>query len=100
VLHGDDLPREKLREAVARELRRVVVLSDVPHGPAAENGVVTVTYRRAAGELAVTWDGPKRGTVSRIIPTRKSPDDVIADAALLAANLAQSEADDVVAPAP
>src|SRR4051812_23851541 len=79
VLHGDELPREKLRDGVAREMRRVVVLSDVPHAPAANGGVVTVTYRRAAGELAVTWDGPKRGTVSRIIAARRSDDDVVLD---------------------
>lgn len=97
VVHGDELPREKLRAAVARELHRDVVLGDTP---SSSSGVVTVTYRRAAGELAVTWDGPKRGTVSRIIPARKKEDDVVADASLLAANLALSEADDVVAPAP
>jgi hypothetical protein len=96
VLHGDDLPREKLRDAIARELHRVVVLSDTPHAPASNGGMVTVTYRRAAGELAVTWDGPKRGTVSRIIAARKSAGDVVLDASLLAANLAQTEADDVV----
>ena len=99
VLHGDALPREKLREAVARELRRVVVLEDVPHAPATNSGVVTVTYRRAAGELVVTWDGPKRGTVSRIVAARKSEDEVVDDASLLAANLAQTEADDLVGPA-
>ncbi|MDB4938596.1 MAG: hypothetical protein JWP87_5568 [Labilithrix sp.] len=99
VVHGDDLPREKLRDAIARELHRVVVLSDTPHGPASSGGIVTVTYRRSAGELAVTWDGPKRGTVSRIIAARKSEADVVQDASLLAANLAQTEPDELVAPA-
>lgn len=95
VVHGDELPREKLRAAMARELHREVAFADAPP---ANGGIVTVTYRRSAGELAVTWDGPKHGTVSRIVPTRKAEDDVIADASLLAANLAQSEADDVVTP--
>ena len=69
VVHGDELSLEKLRAAVARELHREVASANA--SPPANGGIVTVTYRRSAGELAVTWDGPKLGTVSRVIPARK-----------------------------
>jgi hypothetical protein len=91
LVHGDDLPRERVREAIERELGRKVVW----HGD--NTGVVTVTYRKAEGELAVTWDGEKR-TVSRVITARPATDDVIVDAALLAGNLARDEAEELVPP--
>lgn len=95
VVHGDELPREKLRDAIASELHRPVVLADQASG-----GVVTVTYRRSAKELAVTWDGPKHGTVSRVIAARARIDDVTADAVLLASNLARDEVEEIVGPPP
>ncbi len=95
VVHGDELPREKLRDAIASELGRPVVLAD-----RSTAGVVTVTWRRSAKELAVTWDGPKHGTVSRVIAARARIEDVTADAALLASNLARDEVEDILGPPP
>lgn len=95
VVHGDELPREKLRDAIASELGRPVVLAD-----RSTAGVVTVTWRRSAKELAVTWDGPKHGTVSRVIAARTRIEDVTADAALLASNLARDEVEDILGPPP
>jgi len=96
LVHGDDLPRERLRDLVAKELGKPVSLSAA--GGGAAGGVVTVTYRQAAKELAVTWDGPKRGTVSRVISAPAKVDDVVRDAAMLAGNLARDEADELVTP--
>ncbi|MBX3261169.1 MAG: hypothetical protein KF782_15905 [Labilithrix sp.] len=99
---GDELPRERLRDRLADELGRPVALS----GPedtgreAPAGGVVTVTYRRSSRELAVTWDGPKRGTVSRVVSAPPDVDGVVRDAAMLAGNLARDEADELYAPPP
>jgi hypothetical protein len=93
VVRGDDLPREKLRDAIAKELGRPVILDD---GAAVSTNVVTITYRESEAELAVTWDGAKRGTVSRVVPARPKRADVIVDAALLAGNLVRDEADELV----
>jgi hypothetical protein len=97
LVHGDELPRERLRDAIANELHKPVALSGAG---VATNGVVTVTYRQSARELAVTWDGPKRGTVSRVVSAPSKIDDVVRDAAMLAGNLARDEAEDLVAPVP
>lgn len=94
VVRGDPLPTEELRTAVARELARPVVLSG-----AAAGGVVTVTYRASARELAVTWDGPRQGTVSRVVSAPSASSAVARTAAMLAGNLARDEADDLVRPA-
>lgn len=99
LVHGDDLPRERLRDALAAELHNPIALSGTPAAANANQGVITVTYRQAARELAVTWDGPKRGTVSRVVSAPSKIDDVVRDAAMLAGNLARDEADDLVKPA-
>lgn len=65
-----------------------------------DGGVITITWRKSASELAVTWDGPKHGTVSRVIAARPRVVDVIADAAMLAGNLARDEASDLTPDAP
>ncbi len=92
VVRGDDLPPEQLRDAIAKELGRSVVLADEPVQGA---NTVTVTYREAESELAVTWDGARRGTVSRVVAARPKRSDVIVDAALLAGNLVRDEADEL-----
>ena len=68
ALHGDPLPAERVRTAISRELAH-----DVELGETSESGVVTITWRKSAGELAVTWDGPKR-TVSRVVAARSRVD--------------------------
>lgn len=98
LVHGDELPRERLRDQVAKELGKPVVLSG--SGASPTGGVVTVTYHQSKRELAVTWDGPKRGTVSRVVSAPSKIDDVVRDAAMLAGNLARDEADELVAVPP
>jgi hypothetical protein len=98
LVHGDELPREQLRDRIAAELNRPVALAGAT--TSADGGVVTVTYRRAKRELAVTWDGPKRGTVSRVVSAPSATDDVVRDAAMLAGNLARDESEDLVTPPP
>lgn len=93
LVHGDELPKERLRNRVASELGRPVAL-----GGTGSLGVVTVTYRLRAKELAVTWDGPKRTTVSRVVTAPARLDDVVRDAAILAGNLARDEASELIAP--
>src|SRR5689334_25126341 len=69
VLFGDELPREELRAALAKDLGRAVTLlpNAVPTVPC-----VTVTWKRAQSELAVTYDEPGRGTLARVILTLPS----------------------------
>ncbi|MBX3234200.1 MAG: hypothetical protein KIT84_40305 [Labilithrix sp.] len=97
LVHGDELPKERLRDAIAAELKKPVAIDA---GAGGAGGVVTVTYRAATRELAVTWDGPKRGTVSRVVSAADKVDDVVRDAALLAGNLARDEADELLGPKP
>ena len=98
LVHGDELPRERLRDRIAKELGKPVALSG--SGASATGGVVTVTYHPSKRELAVTWDGPKRGTVSRVVSAPSTIDDVVRDAAMLAGNLARDEAEELVAAPP
>src|SRR5580765_7862109 len=63
VVFGDPLPQEELRAGLERELGRPVVLRD-PAGRAA-GPFVTVTWKKERSELAVSYDEPGRGTVSR-----------------------------------
>jgi hypothetical protein len=98
LVHGDELPRERLRDRIAQELGKPVTLAG--SGAPSSGGVVTVTFHPSRHELAVTWDGPKRGTVSRVVSAPKAIDDVVRDAAMLAGNLARDEAEELVAPPP
>lgn len=98
LVHGDELPSERLRDRIAKELGKPVALSG--SGASPTGGIVTVTYHQSKRELAVTWDGPKRGTVSRVVSAPSKVDDVVRDAAMLAGNLARDEADELVAPPP
>src|SRR5690349_16619451 len=93
VLFGDELPREELRAALARDLGRAVTLlpNAVPTVPC-----VTVTWKRAQSELAVTYDEPGRGTLARVIPARSSTSQTIEDARVLATSLVRNEADELL----
>ncbi|MFO0677845.1 MAG: hypothetical protein U0169_15010 [Polyangiaceae bacterium] len=92
VFHSDssDVAVADLRRALSARLGSPVVSPEdrVP----AVRGTVTVTYRRAAGELAVSYDEAGRGTVARIIKAPKSAEGVVDAASMLAANLARDEA--------
>jgi hypothetical protein len=98
VLFGDDLPREELRAALARDLGRAVTLLATPaeHVPC-----VTVTWRREQAELAVTYDEPGRGTLARVIRARPTASQTVEDATVLATSLVRNEADELLGkPAP
>lgn len=97
LVHGDDLPKERLRDAIAAELHKPVTLDP---SAGVGGGVVTVTYRAAARELAVTWDGPKRGTVSRVVSAPDTIAEVVRDASMLTGNLARDEAEELLGPRP
>ena len=102
ALRGSELPTERLRAALAKELGRAVMLEAEP-GTATSgdsvSGVVTVTYRREARELAITWDSAGH-TVSRVIAAADSLDQVIEDSVLLAGNLAREQVASVTGEAP
>jgi hypothetical protein len=91
VVFGE-LPADSLREALAKRLKRPIVLraEGAPH----EGARVTVTYRRS--ELGVTYDEPGRGTLSRVVPARNTIPDVVDDAAQLAEALVRNEADELL----
>jgi hypothetical protein len=91
-LFGDELPREELRAALARDLGRGVTL--LPN-PVATMPFVTVTWRREPSELAVTYDEPGRGTLARVIRARPSAAETV-DATILATSLVRNEADELL----
>jgi hypothetical protein len=82
-----------MRAALARELGRKVVIQE-ELGTTQAAGVLTVSYRRDARELAVTWDDAKQRTISRVIPAREKTAEIAEDSALLASNLTRVEADE------
>ncbi len=93
VVFGDGLPRDQLRERLARELARpVVLLSD--RSP--DLVVVTVRWRPHEGELAVSYDEPGRGTVSRVVPAHPDAAQNVDDAVLLASSMARNDADELL----
>ena len=94
---GDALDVARLSALLGAELGRGIVLEQEPrHGSV--QGVVTVTYRRGAGELAVTWEHDGK-TLTRLVAA--PPDGVVeADAAMLAGNLAREQVDELLAKAP
>lgn len=91
VVFGD-LPREQLRERLARELGRPVELAAARTNDAVPQ--ITVTWRR--DELAVAYDEPGRGTVSRVVPGRPTAEATVEDAVLLSASLVKNEADELL----
>lgn len=101
VQRGDDLPSEELRKALSNELGGDVRLETEvgAESNAKPRGVVTVTYRKDARELAITWDSEGR-TVSRLVSAANTPEQVIEDCALLAGNLAREQVVSVTAEPP
>jgi hypothetical protein len=91
---GDVVDVERLRALLAAELKREVVLEHEPRAHGAE-AVVTVSYRREAAELAVTWDASGR-TLTRVIPAPSDGAALEGDAALLAGNLAREQVEDLL----
>lgn len=77
---------EALRAALAAELDAEIVALGSAGGATARR--VTVNYRPATKELAVSFSEPQRGTVTRVVEAPSTPSEVIATAALLAGNLA------------
>lgn len=86
-LRGDALPNDTLAAELGRELGHPVVLSGEQAGLPLL-GMLTVTYRRAAGEVAVSWDSGAR-TVTRVIAAAPEPAQLTSDIVLLAGNLAR-----------
>lgn len=96
VVFGE-LPREVLRERLAKALDRPVVLA-AERAPADAAPQITVTWR--GDELAVAYDEPGRGTVSRVVPSRPKPEDAVDDAVLLSTSLVRNEADELLGQKP
>ncbi len=84
---------------VAAELHLEVVPDGSPRAAFA-TATVTISWRPARGELAVSFSDPSGRTVSRIVDAPKSADAAIAAAVQLAANLAHNEAVDILGPKP
>ena len=93
-LHGDELPRERLRARLETELGRPVVLEPELSGRTVSDAV-TVTYRRERSELAVTWDS-KGHTISRVIEAPPELDALIESSAFLSGNLARTQTEEIV----
>src|SRR5215831_1507504 len=88
VVFGGELPPDDLRARLERELGRPVVLEQA--SPAA-GPFVTVTWRKERSELAVSYDEPGRGTVSRVVPARALAAENLEDAVLLSSSLVRNE---------
>ncbi len=97
-VHSDspDVSAEALRVAVAAELGVEVVLLSSERAASA-TGRVTVAYRPAARELAVSYSSAAHGTVTRVVEAPATASEVVATTALLVGNLAR---DQVAAPPP
>jgi hypothetical protein len=93
VIFGEELPREELRAALARDLGRTVTLL-----ASRDDALpcVTVTWRRESSELAVTYDEPGRGTLARVIQSRATAAQTAQDATVLATSLVRNEADELL----
>lgn len=95
VVFGEELPAESIRAGLARELGEPVDRIEAPKpGAAPSHPYVTVTLRN--GELAVTYDEPGRGTVSRVIKARRTAAENAEDAIVLATSLVRNEADELL----
>ena len=90
---GDALDVARLAALLGVELRRSVVLERERQEVQGLHGVVTVTYRRAVGELAVTWEHDGQ-TLTRVVaaPVEGA---IEGDAAMLAGNLAREQVDEL-----
>ena len=93
VVFGGELSSDDLRARLERELGRPVVLEQGSHGA---GPFVTVTWRKERSELAVTYDEPGRGTVSRVVPARSLASENLEDAVLLSTSLVRNEADELL----
>jgi len=92
VLKSDSLllSADDLAEELSRELG-VVVLPQAVLGARRSTGVITVSWRRSRAELAVSYDDPGRGVVSRVV---RAPADAAGTRSLavtLAGNLARDQ---------
>jgi hypothetical protein len=94
VVHADSLDRGRLARLLEAELHREVVVGEAPKDGALF-GVMTVTHRPAAGELAVTWE---RGgqTLTRLVAAPAEVPLVESDAVLLGSNLAREQVDELL----
>ena len=93
---GDTLDTSALRALLSEELNRPVVLegeSTALHPP----GMITITYRRAASELTVTWDDGEH-TLTRVVAAPSEPAQVLNESTLLAGNLARQQIDELLPP--
>ena len=102
VLHTDsnEVTLESVRQAVSEELG-VEALTGNSTESFGSRGVLTVTYRPATQELAITYSDAARGTVTRIVPAPEHAADVPGLAALVAGNLVRDQAAQLLpSPAP
>ncbi len=100
ALRGDELDASALRALLSEELARPVLLEQEP-ATGAIGGSITISYRRAARELTVTWDSGE-STLTRVVTAPEEPERVLRESTLLAGNLARQQIDDLLprAPAP
>ncbi len=100
-VHSDspEVGAEALREAIAAELGVEVALAGSERAASAASRV-TVTYRAASRELAVSVAKASNGTVTRVVEAPQAPAEIVATAALLVGNLARDQVATPPLPAP
>lgn len=86
VVHGDGLPGVLLQTTLGKELGRPVVFLE----PAVGAERLTITWRKANHELAVSYDNGAR-TVARVVAAPNVAERVVDTASLLAANLLRED---------
>jgi hypothetical protein len=91
-VHSDspEVSVEALRSAIATELGTEVVLQGSERARVA-NARVTISYRPASKELAVSYASATHGTVTRVVEAPASAADIITTAAFLVGNLARAQ---------
>jgi hypothetical protein len=99
TVHCDDrsLAPSLFERAVGEELGAPTLGPGAPDAATASSSV-TITYHPARGELAVTYEDERRGTVTRVVEAPSEPREVPRMAALLAGNLARNEAETLLVP--
>ena len=99
VLHteSNEVTLESVRQAVSDELGIAAVTGNSKES-FGSRGVLTITYRPATQELAITYSDAARGTVTRVLPAPEHATDVPGLAALVAGNLVRDQAAELLPP--
>jgi hypothetical protein len=95
VVRSDDpgFAWARVQEALAHQLGAAVEQAGAGGKP---RGTITMSFRPSRQELAVAYEVPGRGAVSRVVPAPTSVDEAVSTAVALATNLVRDEAEELL----